>query len=133
MTAPAPGPDDPAVQALGELSTQIRQSIAQLQAADDRLAHLAELRATGRSWLDIVSNEDRPLVVETITRVLEELGETGSRFRREEALALKRENVSTYRIGELFGVTRQRISALLRGRDRSDRVPPDPAVPLDRV
>jgi hypothetical protein len=119
--------DDPAVRALGELSTQIRRSIAQLEAAEERLAHLAELRAAGRSWFDIVSNEDRPLVVETITRVLEDLGETGSRFRREEALALQRENISTYRIGELFGVTRQRISALLRDRGRPQPDPDEPA------
>jgi hypothetical protein len=110
---------DPAEQALDELRAQIRQSIVQLQAADERLGHLAELRDEGRSWFEIVSNEDRPLVVETITRVLEELGEIGSRFRREEALALQRENVSTYRIGQLFGVTRQRISALVRGRELS--------------
>jgi hypothetical protein len=121
MTSPASGAGhgqgDPAVRALDELSAQIRQSIVQLQAADERLGHLAELRAAGQSWLDIVSNENRPLVVETITRVLEELGEVGSRFRREEALALQRENVSTYRIGQLFGVTRQRISALVRDRE----------------
>jgi hypothetical protein len=118
VNPPETSADDPAVQALEELSAQIRRSIADLQAADERLAHLAELRASGRSWLDIVSNEDRPLVVETITRVLEDLGETGSRFRREEALALHRENVSTYRIGALFGVTRQRISVLVRDRGR---------------
>jgi hypothetical protein len=123
MTSPPSGAGhanaagDPAVRALDELSAQIRQSIVQLQAADERLGHLAEQRAAGQTWFDIVSNEERPLVVETITRVLEELGEIGSRFRREEALALQRENVSTYRIGQLFGVTRQRISALVRDRE----------------
>jgi hypothetical protein len=116
MTSLVPGAGDPAVRALEELSAQIRESIRQLQAADERLGHLAELRAAGESWFDIVSNEERPLVVETVTRVLDDLGEIGSRFRREEALALQRENVSTYRIGELFGVTRQRISALVRER-----------------
>ena len=119
MTSHPSDAGDPAVRALGELSAQIRRSIVELQAADERLTHLAELRADGQSWLDIVSNESRPLVVETITHVLENLGETGSRFRREEALALQRENVSTYRIGRLFGVSRQRISALVRGRDSS--------------
>ena len=117
MTSPATGAGDPAVRALEELSAQIRRTICQLQAADARLGHLAELRAEGQSWFEIVSNEDRPLVVETVTRVLEDLGEVGSRFRREEALALHRERVSTYRISKLFGVTRQRISVLVRERD----------------
>ena len=119
MTSHPSDAGDPTVRAIEELSAQIRRSIVDLQTADERLTHLAELRARGQSWLDIVSNESRPLVVETITHVLENLGETGGRFRREEALALQRENVSTYRIGQLFGVSRQRISALVRGRDSS--------------
>jgi hypothetical protein len=109
--------DDPAIRAPAELRAQIRRSVHALEAADERLEQLIELRAAGRSWFEIVSNERRPLVVETITRVLEDLGEVGSYFRREEALALQRENVSNNRIGQLFGVTRQRISALVRDRE----------------
>jgi hypothetical protein len=108
--------DDDAVRALNELSVQLEQTIRELQAAGHRLEELARLRAAGHSWIDIVSNEDRPLIVETITRALDDLGAVGGRFRREEALALQREGISITRISQLFGVSRQRISALVRDR-----------------
>ena len=108
-------PDDSTLRALDALHVQVDQTIFDLQGVKERLELLAELRAAGISWSEIVANEDRPLVVETIADVLVKLGDTGSRFRREEALALRREDVSITRIGELFGVSRQRISAILRG------------------
>jgi hypothetical protein len=92
-----------------------------LGAAAARADELIARRASGATWLDIVSKEEPPLVIETITRVLDELGELGSRFRREEALALQRENVSITKIGELFRVSRQRVSTLLHGtRSRAE-------------
>jgi hypothetical protein len=119
---------DPALRALDELRDQVDRTILDLHEANRRLEQLVSSRAAGTSWYDIVTNEDRPLVVEMITSVLAELGATGSRFRREEALALRRENVSITRISELFGVSRQRISAVLR-----DRTPTGaPGVPADR-
>jgi DNA-directed RNA polymerase sigma subunit (sigma70/sigma32) len=105
--------NDPAVQALIELKKGLERTIAALDAAAARADELIERRASGRSWHDIVSTEEPPLVIETITRVLDDLGELGSRFRREEALALQREDVSLTRIGELFRVSRQRVSALV--------------------
>jgi transposase len=106
---------DPAVQALVELKAGLERTIADLGAAAARADELIERRTSGTTWLDIVSKEEPPLVIETITRVLDELGELGSRFRREEALALQRENVSITKIGELFRVSRQRVSTLLHG------------------
>lgn len=108
--------DDAAARALQQLSVQLEQTVRDLQAAGRRLDELAELRAAGHTWSAIVSGEDRPLIVETITRALDDLGAVGGRFRREEALALRREQVSINRIGQLFGVSRQRISALVRDR-----------------
>lgn len=108
--------DDPAELALRELGAQLERTVAELRAAGERLELLAALRAEGRSWTDIVSNEDRPLIVETITRALDDLGAIGGRFRREEARALMREDVSISRVSQLFGVSRQRISALVRER-----------------
>ena len=61
-----------------------------------------------------MSGEDRPLVVERISTVLASLATAGHAWRREQAAALQRENVSINRIAALFGVTRQRISALLK-------------------
>lgn len=107
---------DGALRALGELCEQLDRTVDDLRAAKERLRQLERSRAAGISWTEIVSNENRPLVVETITAVLADLGETGSRFRREEARALHREKVSMTRIGELFGVSRQRVSTILRGQ-----------------
>jgi transposase len=113
--------DDPAVQALVELRAGLERTIADLSAAAERADELIERRTGGVSWFDIVSAEEPPLVIETITRVLDDLGELGSRFRREEALALQREDVSITKIGELFRVSRQRVSTILQGtRSRAE-------------
>lgn len=116
--------DDPALDALNALGVQLDQTIDELRAAGERLEQLARLRADGRSWSDIVSNEERPLIVETITRALDDLGAFGGRFRREEALALQREDISINQIGRLFGVSRQRISALVSQRRAPERGTP---------
>lgn len=106
---------DPAVQALVELRAGLERTAADLTAAAARADELIERRAAGTSWFDIITKEERHLVIETITRALDDLGELGSRFRREEALALHREDVSITRISELFGVSRQRVSTILHG------------------
>jgi hypothetical protein len=104
---------DPAVSALRELGEQLDRTLAELARARRRVADLERLRAEGTSWCAIVEREERPLVVEALTRALDDLGAAGGRFRREEALALHREDVSITRIGRLFGVSRQRVSAIL--------------------
>jgi hypothetical protein len=110
--------DDPAVDALRELGDQLDRTLAELVRARERVAELERHRAAGVSWQTIVEREERPLVVEALTRALEDLGTAGGRFRREEARALHREDVSITRIGRLFGVSRQRVSAILSGPDR---------------
>ena len=50
------------------------------------------------------------------------LSAAGHEWRREQASALQGEHISINRIAALFGVTRQRISALLRETD-ADRSP----------
>jgi len=117
----ARGADDAAIRALVDLRAGLERTVTELHDAADRAEQLIELRGRGSSWYEIVSSEKPPLVIETITRVLDDLGELGSRFRREEALALQRENVNITRIGELFRVSRQRASALLQGRSARPR------------
>jgi len=107
---------DLTVDALDDLRRCLEASVTELTAAFERVAELQELRAAGNPWVDIVIAEERPLVVERITHVLDELGEAGGRFRRAEAVALQQEGVSLNRIGQLFGVSRQRASVLVRER-----------------
>jgi hypothetical protein len=107
---------DAATKALEELVAAIDESVQELSRARGRAEQLLASRAAGTSWLDIVTAETRPLVVESISSVLGTLARAGSTFRREQAFALQGERVSINRIAALFGVTRQRISALLRER-----------------
>jgi hypothetical protein len=108
---------DPALQALAQLVTTLDDCVTQLVDARTRAGGLLRERKTGRPWIDIVSAESRPLVVESISTVLGALATAGHAWRREEAAALQSEAVSINRIAAMFGVTRQRISALLRERE----------------
>jgi hypothetical protein len=90
--------------------------VDELTVARERALVLCEQRAEGRDWYDIVSSEDRPLIVEQVSSALASLSTVGSQWRREQAAALSAENVSINKIAALYGVTRQRVSALLRER-----------------
>jgi len=106
--------DDSALLALEDLVREIDRCAAELQEARARAELLLAERRTGRPWLDIVTAEARPLVVERVSTVLSGLAGAGSAWRRAQARALQDERVSINRIAALYGVTRQRISALLR-------------------
>ncbi|MEU6698401.1 hypothetical protein [Pseudonocardia sp. NPDC046786] len=105
---------DDADRALAALGAQLDASVADLEFARRRVRELQELRARGLGWREIVPREERPLIVETVTRALDGLGAIGGRFRREEAVALHAEGETIAGIGRLFGVSRQRVSAYLQ-------------------
>ncbi len=115
---------DRATEALERLLAELDGCIVELERARRRAETLLRERRAGRPWLELVTYESRPLVVESISTVLASLASAGHVWRREEAIALQAENVSINRIAALFGVTRQRISALLR---ENGQVPDDPA------
>ncbi|TFV60469.1 hypothetical protein E4P41_10590 [Geodermatophilus sp. DF01-2] len=110
---------DPAARALSDLLAVLDTCMAELGGARERAGKLLEERRSGRAWLDIVTAESRPLVVEQISSVMAALASAGGAWRREQAHALASEQVSINRIAAMFGVTRQRISALLRERART--------------
>jgi hypothetical protein len=114
-------PDDAAERALEDLVTELDSCIAELQRARRRSGDLLTKRRAGQPWVEIVTTEAKPLVVESISTVLGSLATAGHAWRREQASALQGEQVSINRIAALFGVTRQRISALLRERDEGNR------------
>ncbi|PZU44161.1 MAG: hypothetical protein DI571_07855 [Arsenicicoccus sp.] len=114
MSAPHPTTGDVAAESLERLVECIDTSIEELERARTRAQTLLAERRSGRPWLELVTAEARPLVVESISTVLGTLATAGHTWRREQAAALHREDVSINGIAALFGVTRQRISALLR-------------------
>jgi hypothetical protein len=111
--------DEPATAALSTLVTELDSCIAALHHARERAERLLEQRRRGRAWIDIVTAESRPLIVESMSTVMATLATAGHAWRREQARALHDEDVSINRIAALFGVTRQRISALLRETGRA--------------
>ena len=118
MTEPAVGngapPTDPAGRALDDLVAAIDRSVEELQRARARALFTARPTAVGSGVARHRQRRGTSLVVERISTVLSTLARAGHTWRREQASALQAEQVSINRIAALFGVTRQRISALLK-------------------
>ena len=106
--------NDPVLEALDELVRALRGNHERIQATIARAERIREQREAGMSYREIESGEARPLIVELTRDNLAALVEAGSRLRRAEARALHAEGMTMEQIAELFGVTRQRVSALLR-------------------
>ncbi len=105
---------DPVVVALRGLVDALEINIEVSRAAIARAHHIEELRDRGLPYTEIADATGRPLVVELITENLDRLRRTGATLRRAQAAALHDEGLTMDQIAELFGVTRQRISAILQ-------------------
>jgi DNA-directed RNA polymerase specialized sigma24 family protein len=106
--------DDPVLDALDELVRALATNRERIDATIARAATMKRLREEGRTYREIESGEAGPLVVELTRDNLAVLVDAGSRLRKAEARALHAEGMTMEQIAELFGVTRQRVSALLR-------------------
>jgi DNA-binding CsgD family transcriptional regulator len=108
--------DDEVLAALDALCRALEQNTERNDRAIERAAAIHRMRADGMSYREIVAAEKAPLIVELTRQNLNNLVEAGSRLRRAEAAALHAEGMTMDEIAALFGVTRQRISALLKQR-----------------
>ena len=99
-----------ALQDLLEAADAVEASLAAVRA---RAEHLREMRERGVPYRDLVDEAHRPLIAELLTDTISRFEAAGTRFRAAEARALRAEGLSQERIGQLFGLTRQRISVLL--------------------
>ena len=107
---------DEVLDALEQLVSAVR---ATTQANEDILRRAEQIqaqRAEGRSWREVVGTADAPLVVELVRQNLNALFDAGGRLRRAEAKALHDEGMTMEEIAKTFGVSRQRVSALLKER-----------------
>jgi hypothetical protein len=79
-----------------------------------RIAHLRRMRSRGASYTELVSGDGSPLIVQLLTESSKALDTSGANVRRAEAQALHAEGMTMEQIADRFGVTRQRVSTLLR-------------------
>ena len=105
---------DAFVRALEDLEVALQENGRRSRRMLARIAELKAAIADGRSLAEIVPEEERPLIVTLLTENAATLHEFGVRVRRTEAKALHDEGMTMEQIAGLFGVTRQRVSALLR-------------------
>jgi len=105
---------DPFLRALADLDTILDEELERHRLIKERIADIQRHRAAGKSYVEIVPAEERPLIVQLLTESRLALDEVGARVRRTEARMLHEEGVTMDRIAALFGVTRQRVSGLLR-------------------
>lgn len=114
--------DDPFGRALRNLDDVLDVNRDRVDSIKRRIAEIQRQHADGMSYTEIVEAAKPPLLVQLITESKQTLDGFGARVRRAEALALHNEGMTMEGIAERFGVTRQRVSALLREarRDPSD-------------
>jgi len=105
-------------ESLDDLVTAVQRIDALAQVTTERAERLRSRRERGEPYRDIVSAQERPFAVDLVNQMTDALIEAGGKFQRAQALALYAEGATMDEIAELFGVSRQRVSALLaRKRD----------------
>lgn len=105
---------DPFLRALTDLEAIIDADVERQRVIKKRIRDIQRHRAAGKPYAEIVPAEKRPLIVQLLTESRLALDEVGARVRRTEARMLHEEGMTMDRIAQLFGVTRQRVSGLLR-------------------
>jgi DNA-directed RNA polymerase specialized sigma24 family protein len=106
--------EDAFLRALDGLEAALEENTRRSTAMKRRIAQIRRQRSRGATWADIVSAETPPLIVQLVTDSSRALDEHGGRVRRTEVLALHDEGMTMEQIAAKFGVTRQRVSSLLR-------------------
>ncbi len=99
---------------LGEIREVAEANVNRSREIQRRVTWYVREIEKGASIQELVNREDSPRIVELLTLNAAALAEVGSGFRASLALALRSEGLTIEVIADLFGVTRQRISALLR-------------------
>jgi transcriptional regulator with XRE-family HTH domain len=102
------------VKALDDLELALGDSIEMTERMRARIQFLRRQLAAGLTLPEIVPAEESPLLVQLLTESANLLHTYGTRVRRTEARALHSAGMTMDEIARLFGVSRQRVSALLR-------------------
>ena len=106
--------EDEFLQSLMALEAVIADNDRRARLIKKRMARIRSARAKGLPYSDTLADEDGPLIVQLLTESATALDTCGANVRRAEAQALHAEGMTMDQIAERFGVTRQRVSAVLR-------------------
>ena len=115
--SPGGGSDDVLV-ALGEMAAALQQNAEDERLLAGRIEELRRARMAGASWHDVLRAEPDPGTLQLVSRVHARISERSGTLRRAVVAVLREEGASIPSIAQLFGVTHQRISNLIRRTGR---------------
>jgi len=105
---------DEVLRALNELESVLRENAESERLLFQRIGEVRLARENGKEWKSILAAEDDPGTVQLVSTVLRRQSEASGYLRRSLVVALRAEGQSIPSIANLFGVTHQRVSNLLR-------------------
>lgn len=121
--------EDGVLAAASALSHEVLAVSNVAAAAAQASQRAVDLRAQGRSYGDILAPAPASLLEIAKTRA-EALQAAARHFRKEAAKAMHAEGMPMDEIAWRLGVTRQRVSTLIREADRAARPDPDAGAPV---
>ena len=130
--------DDPTqrlLSTLTDIEAAATDNLERSRQLQQRARTLRQQLQAGDDLVDLVEAEETPRMVELISTNMATLETAGAEFRAAEALALRARGLTINAIAELFGVTRQRISALLKQKSaiRAESSDDEPQAPASRT
>jgi len=112
---PSPSPDEELDQ-LDQLAGRFEDEARSVRHLAGRLRQLRAGRARGRSWEELVDGR-RPGVLDLVDQAVRRLTESSAALRRVLVRGLRAEGATMPAIAQVLGVSHQRVSVLLRGRN----------------
>jgi hypothetical protein len=103
--------------ALEELARTADESARDERLLARRIRYFRDARVKGRPWHDILAKESRPGALQLVAAVLARLTPLSGALRRSLARGLRTEGATLPEIGDRFGVSHQRVSAVLKRSD----------------
>jgi hypothetical protein len=127
VDADTSGPEDEALTCLSDLAASSGELYRQLSQLCQQLTVMKSQHLPGASYARMMPLERRLALMEQISTALKAMVRDGSRFRRMEARALYAEGLTMAQLATVFGVSRQRVSALLRDMEDAPLAVPQQA------
>lgn len=109
----SPHPHQLLLRTLDGLMAATEANIARATLIRQRIVQMNRRLADGQKLVEVLASEPTPAIVELITENIEALQELGARMRWSQFSILRDDGMTAAEIARLFGVSRQRVSAIL--------------------